>query len=143
MRNGSVKCRKVKCFIGLSALYITISHENFKICFYCKNDRQRYKFWVTNELILSSTQWQTKSATQKTKSSVCWSSLSIVYLSSSEGTFVNILSAPLWEQDAPLSLPIFSYTPKRQSLYKNLSKTYMLQTLKHLMSHSGILMMFC
>lgn len=64
-----------------------------------------------------------KNATQKMKSFiVCWSYLSITYLSSSEGTFLDKSSAFLWEQTLPLSLTIFFFTPMRQSLFKNASK---------------------
>jgi len=46
----------------------------------------------------------------------------LVYLSSSEGTFVNKFSASIWEQNVPLALSFFFFIPMRQSLYNSLSK---------------------
>jgi len=50
---------------------------------------------------------ETKGATQKMKSSECWSSWTITFFLSTEGTFFTTSSAFSWEQTVLLSLSIF------------------------------------
>ena len=54
--------------------------------------------------------------------------------------YQQIIGIPMGSNCTPLIVK-FSFTPMIQSLYKNLSKE--LQKLKALISHSGILMIFC
>jgi hypothetical protein len=60
-----------------------------------------------------------RGAMHKAKSSTCWSSLSIAYLSSSYGTYVN-KSSP-WVQTVSLSLPI-SHSSHEPALIQKLTK---------------------
>ena len=60
-----------------------------------------------------------------------------------KGYISNKSSELLWEQNVPLSLSIFTFTPMRLSLFKELSKTNQLHNLKPLISLSDILMMLC
>ena len=84
-----------------------------------------YKFIVLGHELAYFVKHETKrkSATQRMKSSSCWSSLSIIYLSSSKEIFCNKSSASLCQQIVPLFLLIMSHAPMRLSLFKNLSKT--------------------
>ena len=126
-------------------LYTTIPDGKLKIhlkeiihnTFY----RERYKFIVLGHEFTYSVKHETKckKATQKMNSSVCWISLSKTHLSSSVGNFFNKSSESLWEQNVPLFLPIFFYTPiVFTKHYQN-----KIHKPKPLITLSGILMMFC
>ena len=84
-----------------STLYTTnpfnINHSHF----FFLNGEQLYRF-----IVLGQGRKNTKCATQNMKPSVCWSCLSIKYLSNSEGTFFNKSSASPCKRTVPLSLPI-------------------------------------
>ena len=81
-----------------------------------------YKFIRINRFCQTPNKRQNVLHRKCKKSSVCWRSLSIAYLSSSQDTLLNKSTASLWEQTEPLSLSIFSYNQKWKSLYKNVTK---------------------
>jgi hypothetical protein len=67
-------------------------------------------------------------------------SLLITHLSSSEDTFQQIIGTQMETKCAPLLADPFTHM--RQRFYKDSPKTVKLQKLKHLISHSGIFMMY-
>jgi hypothetical protein len=71
-----------------------------------------------------------KSATQKIKSSVRWSSLSMIYLSRSKCTFFNKSSVSTWEQIALLLTDLFLYSYKAEILQKIIKEKIIITEVK-------------